>query len=179
MSDGDWRASIQPLRAWMDAGTLYLWVDRAPGDWRAIANPARTFDASIRKVARETWGREPTAIRYVDTPPDREQMINERRGPEHRQKLRKQEEKQHRRLVELAKEECLRLLEDHDSVLLAGSDAEKQRTLSAIIMDRAKRRLEGGKQTSGVALPASPSKRCPASDRDAIDRALPRAATRL
>lgn len=152
MSDQEWRRSIEPLRAWIDIGTLYLWVDRASDDWRSIPNPARGCDASIRKTARETWGRELASIRYLDRPPRREQIINERRVVEHRKKVRGQEDDKHRRLIDLAKEECLRLVDDAAGLRLTGSEEEIQRKLLAIVMDRAKQRLEKEKLRTGAVV---------------------------
>lgn len=150
LSHDDWRRSIQPLRAWMDAGTLCLWVDRAPGDWRALANPARDFDAAIRKVAHKIWGREPTEIRYLDRPPSRDQSINQRRIREHRAKLREREEGAARRLWTYARQELHRLIENPGDLHLTGSEDEVRRKLEAMVMDRAKQRLEQETHRSGL-----------------------------
>lgn len=85
VSTDDWRRSIEPLRAWIDADILYLWVDRDDDDWRSIPNPAKDFDRLIRGAVREVYGRAPRDVRYLVRPPNREKLITERRVGEHRE----------------------------------------------------------------------------------------------
>lgn len=137
----DYCLSIEPLRAWLDGGVLYLWVDRARDDWRSISNPARDFDSEIREAVELVWGRPPKSVRYLDRPPNRESRINDRRRDEHRTKTNLSQANNNKRLLEYALEECRKLEANPPNLGACRSDAERQVKLSAIVMDRAQRRL--------------------------------------
>jgi hypothetical protein len=143
----DWCQAIAPLRAWFDADVLYLWIDRGPKDWRTIANPAEKYDREIRDTVRLVCGRAPKGVHYLTKPPNREHIINQRRIPEHRERMHGEAAKRQKTLVAYAMEECARLAENPSPQLLAlmrtcTSDEERLVKLRAFAMDRAKHRLD-------------------------------------
>lgn len=150
LSDEDWRRSIAPLRTWIAHGVLYLWVDRAPEDWRVIPNPAKDFDREIRETVRRMLGRPLEGARYLDRPPNREHMLNERRRATHRARAREQQDRTTKKLLAYAKEECRRLLANPPNLASCRSDAERRVKLEALAMDRAKRRLRAEALSSGA-----------------------------
>jgi hypothetical protein len=142
-----WRRAIDPLRAWFDDDVLYLWVDRGPTDWRAIANPAEKHDREVRDVVRLVCGRPPRGIHYLEKPPNREYVINRRRAPEHRERMHAEAARRQKTLDVYAMEEHERLAQDPPPQLrtlmrLCASDEERLVKLHAFAMDRARRRLE-------------------------------------
>lgn len=152
LAEADWRRSIAPLRAWIAHDHLYLWVDREPGDWRTIPNPAKDFDREIREAVRRTLGRPARGIHYLDRPPNREHILNDWRRIEHRARARREKDRTTEKLLAYAKEECRRLAANPPRLASCRSDAERRVKLAAICMDRAKRRLEKEALSSGVRL---------------------------
>jgi len=126
----------------MDGAILYLWVDRGPRDFRSIPNPAQKFDGILRETVREICGRAPAAIRYLDRPPKREHLVNERRVPAHRTKIQRRQDLEHQAFLTYAKEECRRLYERLNELQLSGTNDERLRKLTSMVEARAKERLE-------------------------------------
>lgn len=87
----EWHRCFAPLRAWFEAGELYLWVGRRFGDWRHVPVEAREYDRLIRRAFEELWGRRPLAIHYLEAPPKRERIVNRRRLRDHRERKRLKE----------------------------------------------------------------------------------------
>ena len=137
----DWKRSIQTLRARLDADVLYLWVERGDEDWRSLANPARDFDQEIREAFRQVCGRVVGDVQFLDRPPNREHVINQRRIPEHRRRMAARQDQTQALLLRYAKEECLRMLDDPPRLPTCRNDRERCVRLEAMAMDRAKRRL--------------------------------------
>jgi hypothetical protein len=141
MSQDDWRRCIAPLRAWFDADMLYLWVDREADDWHTISNPASDHDRAIRDTVRQVSGRAARAVHYLDRPPNRESIINQRRLPEHRSRRRASDDRLHKLLCAYALEEARRFEDDPPDLRMCRTDVERRVKLETIAMDRAKRRL--------------------------------------
>jgi hypothetical protein len=146
----DWRRSIEPLRAWVANGTIYLWVDRPGVGRRAIANPAKDFDLEIREVVGQIHGRGLT-VRYLDRPPNRESMIGDRRTREF--DARERSDARLDALRTFLKEEWLRIVENPPRRRWR-SDVEMLVELDALAMERAKERLEREGLHPGSLAPA-------------------------
>ena len=138
----DWHRCIEKLRGWIDDDVFYLWIDRAPDDWRSIGNPAESFDRDIRETIRLVCGRPARGVHYLERPPDREKVVNGRRIPEHRARFQRSQTERNRNLLPYAMEE-LRHLEAHPPDLSACRTVEeKLARLEAIAIERARRRME-------------------------------------
>jgi len=157
LKPADWRTCIEPLRVWLHGDALYLWVDRARDDYRSIGNPARDFGEQIRDAVCQARGRGGLTLHFLERPPNRERMVTDQRVPEHRQKRRRHEDLEEQALLQYAKEECRKLYRDSGGLLLRGTRDERIRKLHAIVIERAKVRLEKeGLPKKGAAHDAPP-----------------------
>lgn len=143
MSGADWDAGVQPLGAWFYHGVLYLWPDRerCRASGRRVSTSA--MDEQIRAAVRSVWGREPARIVRLPHAPNRELIINDHREAEHREGRQRRERLCDEVLMEYAKEEIKKIEDGRARVPpLTGSRGEQLCQLQAIVINRAKRRLE-------------------------------------
>lgn len=145
-----WEQYLQPLRGWMDSGTLYIWVDAHLDDRRRaeiLGHVWSTHDATIRRVVRDVNGGTPIRVRYELRPPERERIISERRMRDHR-------EAESRRLpARCAEFRKLQLEEYHKLIAegiprLPGTREQQKHRLFQIVDARALRRLEEREQAA-------------------------------
>lgn len=138
MSAAAWARDIEPLRAWMDAGVLHVWVERGAA---GSTQPASQAAVLIRRAARAVWGREPEVV-FWDRPPNRERIINRRRSAEHRRRARKREELEHQAYFECAREVARSLA--GGGLRLSGTATARRVQLQRLVADRAHQQLRLG-----------------------------------
>ncbi len=140
----EWAHYFEHLRGWMDAGTLYIWVD-SHVDVRTraeiLGHLASAHDTAIRKVANRVKGGQPVRVRYERHPPNQERIVNERRMREHRESESRRLRAECAEFRKLQIEEYRKLVAEGAPRLRGTSEQQKQRLLQ-IIDARALRRLE-------------------------------------
>jgi len=144
----EWERYFRPLRGWMDAGTLYVWVDaRMDGRRRSkILGQLRSMhEGAIRRVARTLNGGAPIRVRCQPHPPEREQHTNDRRTREHRESESDRLSARCARFRKLQFEEYQKLIAEGIPRLPGTSEQQKRRLLQ-IIDARALRRLDEREQ---------------------------------
>ena len=159
----EWDQCFARLKAWMDSGELYLWVDRPYDDWRRIPVEAQKYHPLIRGAFQRVWARQPRAIHYLETPPNREQILNRRRLRSHREQQKREEALEHEALSYYGRQIAAELRSNPPA--LPGHRPDRKPYLLRLAETRAMQRLKANgiplsirMTRRGRRLPTAPSR---------------------